>query len=290
MATPGKNFRRLLEQQQPLPIVGTINASMALLAKQAGFQAIYLSGAGVANASLGIPDLGITTLHDVLIDASRITRTVSLPLLVDIDTGWGGAFNIDRAIRELEQVGVAAIHIEDQVSQKRCGHRPNKQLTSIQDMCDRIRSAVGAKNDLDFVVMARTDALATEGLEATIQRAQAYECAGADMIFAEAFESLEQYQTLKKSIGIPILANMTEWGKTPQWALNDFKRVGVDMVLYPLSAQRMANKAALTFYQHLQEQGSQWQLLNQMQTREELYQLLDYHHYEQQLDELFSGK
>lgn len=288
MRSNGKRFRELVAQHTPLPIVGTINAGMALLAKQAGFSALYLSGAGVANASLGTPDLGITTLHDVLIDANRIIQAVDLPVLVDIDTGWGGAFNIERAIRECTQIGIAAVHMEDQVSQKRCGHRPNKQLVNTQEMCDRIFSAVSAKTDPDFVIMARTDALAVEGLEATLARVRAYHSAGADMIFAEAVTDLNHYQTLRHAAPIPILANMTEWGKTPQWTLTDFKQAGVDMVLYPLGAQRMANKAALRFYQHLKAKDNQWDLLGEMQTREELYDVLDYHRYEQQLDQLLA--
>ncbi|GAM75312.1 methylisocitrate lyase [Vibrio ishigakensis] len=289
----GKKFRQAVAQNDPLQIVGTVNAYCALMAKEVGHQAIYLSGAGVANASYGLPDLGITELSDVLIDASRITNACDLPLLVDIDTGFGGAFNISRTIKAMEKAGVAAVHIEDQVAQKRCGHRPNKAIVTQEEMVDRIKASVDARTDSDFVIMARTDALAVEGMERAIERAIACVEAGADMVFPEAMNELSQYHdfstALKSAIGrdVPILANITEFGQTPLYGCEELAEVGVDMVLYPLSAFRAMNKAAETTYRHLLSEGNQKALLEQMQTRAELYNYLNYHDFEQKLDELF---
>jgi len=286
--SPGKQFRDTLLLEKPLQIVGTINAYSALLAKHAGYRALYLSGAGVANASYGLPDLGITTLNDVLEDAHRITRASDLPLLVDIDTGWGGAFSIARTIREMIKAGVAAVHLEDQVQQKRCGHRPGKALVDTSEMCDRIKAAVDAKTDSDFVVMARTDALASEGLPATIDRVMQYVEAGADMIFFEGAQELSQYKTLTQQCSVPVLANITEFGVTPLFTLEELKTAGVSLVLYPLSAFRAMNRAALDVYQTIRQQGTQKNLISQMQTREELYNFLNYYSYEKKLDELFT--
>ncbi|MBS9779332.1 MAG: methylisocitrate lyase [Moraxellaceae bacterium] len=282
----GKRFRQAVEDDKPLQIIGTINAYSARQAKKAGFQAIYLSGGGVSACSLGIPDLGITTLNDVLIDAKRITDVVDTPLLVDIDTGWGGAFNIARAIKDLTQIGVAGVHMEDQIGQKRCGHRPNKALVSKEEMCDRVKSAVDAKTDPDFVLMARTDAYNNEGINSAIDRANAYIEAGADMIFAEAMATLEEYQQFKDAISVPLLANITEFGKTPLFTRQQLASVGVDMVLYPLSAFRAMSKVTEMVYQEIRETGSQQGVLSQMQTREELYTNLGYHEFEQQLDRI----
>lgn len=293
METPGQRFRLAVKQHHPLPIVGTINAYTAMMAEHVGHHAIYLSGAGVANASYGLPDLAITTLNDVLIDVERITQACQLPLLVDIDTGFGGAFNIARAIKSLEKAGAAAVHIEDQVAQKRCGHRPNKAIVPCGEMVDRIRAAVDARYDEDFVIMARTDALASEGMDAAIQRCIDYVEAGADMLFPEAFTELKQYQqleaTLHSELGrkIPILANITEFGQTPLFSRSELARVQVSMALYPLSAFRAMNRAAENVYQHLLEHEHQQALLDTMQTRNELYQHLGYHQYEEKLDELF---
>lgn len=284
----GKQFRDALLIENPLQIVGTINAYSALLAKQTGYKAIYLSGAGVANASYGLPDLGITTLNDVLEDARRITNAVDLPLLVDIDTGWGGAFSIARTIREMIKAGVAACHLEDQVLNKRCGHRPGKALVTTDEMVDRVKAAVDAKTDPHFVIMARTDALASEGLTATIDRIMQYIQAGADMIFFEGAQELSQYKTLTQQCNVPILANMTEFGVTPLFTLDELKNAGIRLVLYPLSACRAMNAAALNVYQTIRQQGTQKNLISSMQTREELYQFLDYHSYEKKLDELYT--
>lgn len=284
----GKRFREALTKEQPLQIVGTINALTALMAKANGFQAIYLSGAGVANASLGVPDLGITTLNDVLEDVRRITSAVDLPLLVDIDTGWGMAFNIERAIREMIKAGAAAVHIEDQVQAKRCGHRPGKAIVGTTEMVDRIKAAVDAKTDSAFVIMARTDALALEGLEKTIERILAYVAAGADMIFFEGVEQFQQYTALKKQCKVPMLANITEFGVTPLFTKDELATAGVNMVLYPLSAFRCMNAAALKAYQTIRKEGSQKSLIDSMQTRKELYALLNYFSYEKKLDELFA--
>jgi len=285
----GKNLRKAIKEGNPLQIVGTINAYTALLAEQAGHKAIYLSGGGVAASSLGVPDLGITTLQDVLIDVERITNASSLPLLVDADTGWGGAFNISRTVKSLISYGAAGLHIEDQVSQKRCGHRPNKEIVSTGEMIDRIKAAVDAKTDEDFVVMARTDALANEGLDGAIERAFAYQEAGADALFPEAFIELDQYKELKKSVKIPILANITEFGKTPLFGCEELSQSGVDMVLYPLSAFRAMSKAAEAVYLDINKKGTQEGQLKNMQTRDELYDVLDYHSFENKLDKLFKN-
>ncbi|WP_323923093.1 methylisocitrate lyase [Aeromonas caviae] len=284
----GKRFRTALANEKPLQIVGTINAYMALMAERSGFLALYLSGAGVANASYGLPDLGMTSMNDVLIDAERITAATQVPLLVDIDTGWGGAFNIARTIRAFERGGVAAVHMEDQVAQKRCGHRPNKAVVTVSEMVDRIKAAVDARQDESFVIMARTDALAVEGLGSALERAAAYVEAGADMIFAEAVTELDQYDRFKQAAGVPILANMTEFGKTALFDKEALALHGVDMVLYPLSATRAANQAALNVYQTIRRDGHQRAVIDTMQTRESLYDFLGYHHYELTLDRLFT--
>ena len=290
----GKRFRDAISEQksnnQPLQIVGTINAYTAMMAKQVGHKAIYLSGAGVANASYGLPDLAMTSLDNVLEDASRITNAVDTPLLVDIDTGWGGAFNISQTIKKMEKAGVAAVHIEDQVAQKRCGHRPNKEIVSTSEMVDRLKAALDAKVDSDFVVMARTDALSVEGLEAAVERAVAFQEAGADMIFAEALTDIEMYRKFTDVLDIPVLANMTEFGQTDLYTTEQLYGVGVDMVLYPLSAFRAMNKAALNVYQHLLNDGTQQAVVDTMQTRMELYDFLNYHEFEQKLDQLFAQK
>jgi methylisocitrate lyase len=285
--SPGKLFRNAISENNPLKILGTINAYTALLAEKEGHEAIYLSGGGVAASSLGVPDLGISSLQDVLIDVERITNATTVPLLVDADTGWGGAFNIARTVKSLINYGAAGLHIEDQISQKRCGHRPNKEIVSSQEMLDRIKAAVDAKTDEDFVIMARTDALANEGIEGVIERALAYQEAGADALFPEAFFKLEQYIELKKHIRIPVLANITEFGKTPLFGCDELDASGVDMVLYPLSAFRAMSKAAETVYSEIKSNDSQEGLLKNMQTRDELYDVLDYHSFENKLDELF---
>lgn len=284
--TPGLLFREAIKQEQPLQVIGAINAYHAKLAERSGYKAIYLSGGGVAAGSLGLPDLGITTLEDVLIDINRITGASSLPLLVDIDTGFGGAFNIARTIRSVEKAGAAAVHIEDQVQAKRCGHRPNKAIVSKDEMVDRVKCAVDAKYDANFVVMARTDALAVEGLQSAIDRACACVEAGADMIFPEAIDSLETYQKFTDALDVPILANITEFGTTPLFTTEELKSVGIAIALYPLSAFRAMNKAALEVYQIIKRNGSQRELIDLMQTREELYDFLDYHDYEKKLDQL----
>jgi len=286
--SPGARFRQVLRENKPLQIVGTINANHALLAVQTGFKAIYLSGGGVAAGSLGIPDLGITNLTDVLIDVDRITNVVDAPLLVDIDTGFGpSAFNVSRTIRALEKAGAAAVHIEDQVGAKRCGHRPGKELVSLEEMADRVKAAADARQDDQFVIGARTDALASEGLERTLERAVAYRDAGADFIFAEAVYQLEHYQKFVDATGLPVLANITEFGMTPLWTVDELKSAGVDMILYPLSAFRAANKAAANVFQAILQQGTQKNVLDTMQTRAELYDSIGYHAYEQKLDLLF---
>lgn len=283
----GKKFRAALKQEQPLQIVGVINAFAALLAEQVGFRAIYLSGAGVANASFGMPDLGMTTMNDVLEDARRITAVAHAPLLVDFDTGWGGAFNIARAIRASTAAGVAGIHLEDQVGQKRCGHRPNKTVVEIAEMVDRIKAAVDAKTDADFIVMARTDALAVEGLEPMLERLHAYVEAGADAIFAEAMTEIGLYERITREIDVPVLANLTEFGMTPLYTTDELRRVGVQMALYPLSAFRAMSAAALAVFQVIRTEGTQRSAVANMQTREALYEVLDYHAYERKLDQLF---
>ncbi|NAX17412.1 MULTISPECIES: methylisocitrate lyase [unclassified Vibrio] len=292
----GAKFRLAVQQNDPLQIVGTINPYCAMMAKRLGHQAIYLSGGGIANASYGLPDLGITTLNDVLVDVERITNACDLPLLVDIDTGFGGAFSIARTIKAMEKAGAAAVHMEDQVAQKRCGHRPNKAIVSQQEMVDRVKAAVDARVNPEFVIMARTDALAVEGIDSAIERAIAYVQAGADMIFPEAMTTLEQYDRFSTALSaacgksVPILANITEFGQTPLYPCAELAQVKVDMVLYPLSAFRAMNKAAENVYRHLLEQGNQQALLDSMQTRSELYDYLNYHDYEDKLDELFSSK
>ena len=285
--TPGKKFRQAITKESPLQVTGAINAYHARLAERSGFQALYLSGGGVAAGSLGIPDLGITTLEDVLIDIRRITGVTSLPLLVDIDTGFGGAFNIARTIKSVEKAGAAAVHIEDQVQAKRCGHRPNKAIVTQDEMVDRVKAAVDAKTDPDFVIMARTDALAVEGLNSAIDRACACVEAGADMIFPEAINDLETYQKFTSKVNVPVLANITEFGATPLFTTEELKGVGISIVLYPLSAFRAMNKAALKIYEGIREHGTQKDLINDMQTREELYDFLNYHDYEKKLDALF---
>ena len=284
----GLKFRKALKENSPLIIPGAINAYSAILAEKSGHQALYLSGGGVAAASYGIPDLGITSLEDVLIDVKRITNASSLPLLVDIDTGWGGAFNISRTIKEMIQAGAAAVHIEDQVSQKRCGHRPNKSLVSPAEMEDRIKAAVDGRTDENFFIMARTDSFANEGMSGAIERAQSYIENGADGIFLEAVSSLDDYKTLKDSISAPVLANITEFGKTPLFTKDELSSVGVDMILFPLSAFRAMSQIAEKVYISLAKDGTQDSLLDIMQTREELYETLNYHEYENKLDELFS--
>lgn len=286
--SPGARLRAAVDAERPLQLVGVINAYCAMLAEQAGFRAIYLSGAGVANASLGLPDLGLTTLNDVCEDIRRITRASTLPLLVDADTGWGGAFMIARTIREMSRAGAAGCHLEDQVQAKRCGHRPGKELVSAGEMSDRIKAAVDARTDEQFVIMARTDAHASEGLQAAIGRAQAYVAAGADMIFAEALTDLAEYRTFTDAIAVPVLANITEFGKTPLFTVDELHGAGVRLALYPLSAFRAMSQAAVKVYQAIRTQGTQIGVTDLMQTRTELYEVLGYHAYEQKLDELFA--
>ena len=285
----GKVLRQALTLEKPLQVVGVLNAYAALLAEASGFKAIYLSGGGVAASSLGVPDLGITTLEDVLVDVRRITDACELPLLVDADTGFGSAFNIARTVKSLIKFQAAGLHLEDQVQAKRCGHRPGKELVSAEEMCDRIKAAVDARSDADFVIMARTDALASEGLAASLERAQAYMQAGADMIFAEAVTDLQQYQAFVEGLSVPVLANMTEFGQTPLFTREELASVGVGLALYPLSAFRAMSAAALQVYQTIREQGTQRNLLAQMQTRNDLYEILNYYAYEEKLDQLFSS-
>ena len=287
-STAGKKFRNAVEANNPLQVVGTVNAYSAIMAEKLGHQAIYLSGGGVAACSLGTPDLGISTLADVLEDARRITAASSLPLLVYVDVGWGGAFNIARCVREMIRADVAAIHIEDQVLQKRCGHRPNKAIVSSAEMVDRVKAAVDARDDSSFVVMARTDALAVEGMSAAVERAQACVEAGADMIFPEAMTELDQYREFVDAVGVPVLANITEFGSTPLFTTEELASVGVKLALYPLSAFRAMSRAALNVYQHILADGTQQNVVDSMQPRMELYDFLDYHQYEQTLDQLFS--
>jgi methylisocitrate lyase len=287
MESAGKKFRNALQLEKPLQIVGAINAYSAMQAQQLGFRALYLSGGGVACASNGLPDLGITGLHDVLEEARKIVAVAAVPLLVDIDVGWGGAFNIARTIREMERAGVAAVHIEDQVAAKRCGHRPNKELVSKEEMGDRIKAAVDAKMDKDFVIMARCDALANEGLSGLIDRCAYYVEQGADMIFAEAMTDIADYRRLKDAIKVPLLANITEFGKTDLYSRDQLESVGVDMILYPLSAFRAMAKAAEVVYTAIRRDGTQKSVVPYMQTRQELYEVLDYYGYEKRLDELY---
>jgi len=286
--TAGEKFRAALREEKPLQIIGTINANHALVAKKTGYRAIYLSGGGLAAGSLGMPDLGISGLDDALTDIRRISDVCDLPLLVDVDTGFGAsAFNVARTTRSLVKFGAAAMHIEDQVGAKRCGHRPNKELVSKDEMADRIKSAVDARTDKSFVIMARTDALAVEGLDAAIERALKYLEVGADMIFPEAITDLPMYQRFKQAVKVPILANITEFGKSPLFTVDELRSAGVDMVLYPLSAFRAMNQAALRVYEAIRKDGTQKNVIGQMQTREELYDVIGYHAYEQKLDELF---
>jgi len=284
----GERFRAAVRDEKPLQVAGAINAYTARLAEATGFKALYLSGGGVAANSLGIPDLGISTMEDVLVDVRRITDASALPLLVDIDTGWGGAFNIARVIRSMVKAGAAAVHIEDQVGMKRCGHRPGKELVPTVEMADRIKAAVDARTDEKFVLMARTDALANEGLSSAIERAQAYVEAGADMIFAEAVTELAQYTEFRKAVDVPILANITEFGQTPLFTRDELGSAGVDIVLYCCGAYRAMNAAALKVYEAIREEGTQNSVVPLMQSRADLYKYLDYHAYEQKLDELFA--
>jgi methylisocitrate lyase len=286
----GALLRQAIKDNHPLQLVGTINAYTAMMAERVGHKALYLSGAGVANASFGLPDLGMTSLNDVCEDIRRITGATELPLLVDADTGWGGAFNIARTVRDMTKAGAAGFHIEDQVAQKRCGHRPNKEIVSLDEMVDRVKASVDARTDENFFIMARTDALQQQGLEAAIERALACEAAGADAIFAEAVYTLEQYQAFTKVLKVPVLANITEFGQTPLFNKAELAGVGVDMVLYPLSAFRAMNKAALNVYESILANGDQKAVVDSMQTRAELYDFLNYHSYEQKLDALFANK
>lgn len=289
MPTAGERFREALAREKPLQVVGTINAYSAIMAASVGYRAIYLSGAGVANASFGLPDLGMTSLNDVLEDVRRITAATDLPLLVDIDTGWGGAFNISRTIKEMIRAGAAGVHLEDQVAQKRCGHRPNKEIVSREEMTDRVKAAVDARTDDAFIVMARTDALAVSGLDEVIVRAKMAEEAGADAIFAEAMTELDMYRQVVDAVDIPVLANITEFGATPCYTTEELGSVGIAMALYPLSAFRAMSKAALQVYQTLRDEGTQANVIDTMQTRAELYEFLGYHDYERKLDELFAS-
>jgi len=284
----GKKFRAAVSRHAPLQIPGAFNAYCALLAERAGFKALYLSGAGVANASFGLPDLGVTALGDVLEDARRITAATELPLLVDVDTGFGSAFNIARTVREMERAGVAAIHIEDQEQTKRCGHRPNKATVSTEEMCDRLKAAVDARCDAKLVIMARTDAFAREGREAALERTVAYVEAGADMIFAEALYTLEDYAAFARAIRVPVLANLTEFGLTPYFTVAELARAGIKMILYPLTAFRAMSRAAELVYGALREHGTQRAVLDILQTREELYAVLKYYDFERKLDELYA--
>ena len=288
--SPGAKFRLAVQDESPLQVVGAINAYAARMAEQTGFKALYLSGGGVAANSLGMPDLGISTMEDVLIDARRITDVTSAPLMVDIDTGWGGAFNIARTIRSFIKVGVAAVHMEDQVGTKRCGHRPGKEVVSKEEMVDRIKAAVDAKTDASFVLTARTDALAVEGLNAAIDRACAYVEAGADMIFPEAITTLDMYKQFRAAVKVPILANLTEFGSTPFFTLDELRTANVDIALYCCGAYRAMNAGALNFYKTLRKEGTQVNVVPTMQTRAELYEYLNYHAYEQKLDALFAAK
>jgi len=288
--TTGARFRAALAAESPLQVMGAITAYAGLMAKRVGYKALYLSGGGVAANSLGMPDLGISTMEDVLTDARRIVEATQMPLLVDIDTGWGGAFNIARTIRSFERIGVAAVHMEDQVGQKRCGHRPGKEVVSKDEMVDRVKAAVDARTDASFVVMARTDAAAVEGIDAAMDRACAYVEAGADMIFPEAMKTLDDYRRFKAAVKVPILANLTEFGSTPFFTTDELRDAGVDIALYCCGAYRAMNKAALHFYDTVRREGTQKNIIGALQTREELYDVLGYHGYERKLDELFAAK
>jgi methylisocitrate lyase len=289
-STPGARFRSALLAEHPLQLVGAVNAYSAILAERAGFRALYLSGAGVANASYGMPDLGMTSLHDVLEDVRRVTGATHLPLLVDADTGWGHLFSIARTVREMIRAGAAGLHLEDQLASKRCGHRPNKQLVGTGEMVDRIKAAVDARTDPDFVIMARTDAVAVEGLSAAIERACRYREAGAEMIFPEALGELDQYRQFVQAVGLPVLANITEFGKTPLFTVSELGSAGVSLVLYPLSAFRAMSAAALEVYRAIRTEGTQKSMLGRMQTRSELYECLGYEQFEKKLDALREGK
>ena len=289
-ASAGARFRTALSEESPLQVMGAITAYAGLMAKRTGYKALYLSGGGVAANSLGMPDLGISTMEDVLTDARRIVDATQMPLLVDIDTGWGGAFNIGRAIRNFERIGVAAVHMEDQVGQKRCGHRPGKEVVSKDEMVDRVKAAVDARSDRDFVIMARTDAAAVEGIDSAIDRAVAYVEAGADMIFPEAMKTLDDYRKFKAAVKVPILANLTEFGSTPFFTTDELRDAGVDIALYCCGAYRAMNKAALNFYETVRREGTQKNTIDTLQTRAELYDFLGYHAYEDKLDELFAAK
>ena len=288
LSSPGTCFRSALTEESPLQIMGAITAYAGLMAKRVGYKALYLSGGGVAANSLGVPDLGISTMEDVLTDARRIVEATGLPLLVDIDVGWGGAFNIARTIRSFERVGVAAVHMEDQVGQKRCGHRPGKEVVTTTEMVDRVKSAVDARRDDGFVIMARTDAAASEGVDSAIERAIAYVEAGADMVFPEAIGTLEDYRRFKAAVRVPILANLTEFGSTPFFTVDELRDAGVDIALYCCGAYRAMNKAALNFYETVRREGTQKSIVDSLQTRAELYDILGYHEYEDKLDALFA--
>jgi methylisocitrate lyase len=290
VTSAGARFRQALREESPLQVMGTVNAYAAMMAKQVGYRAIYLSGAGVANYSYGLPDLGITSLEDVLIDVRRITAAVDTPLLVDIDTGWGGVFNIGRTIKEMIKAGAAAVHIEDQVALKRCGHRPNKEIVAINEMVDRVKAAADAKTDSEFVVMARTDSLQKEGLNGVIDRISAYVEAGADAIFAEAMTDITMYRKVCDAVNVPVLANITEFGDTPYYTTEELGEQGIAMVLYPLSATRAMQKAALAVFETVRKEGTQVNVLDLMQKRKELYEFLNYHSYEDKIDQLFAGK
>jgi methylisocitrate lyase len=288
IVTAGTRLRTAVAEERPLQVVGTVNAFSALLAERSGFRALYLSGAGVANASFGLPDLGITMLNDVCEDVRRIASATDLPLLVDADTGWGAAFNIERTCRDLIRSGAAGMHLEDQVQAKRCGHRPGKELVSAAEMVDRIKAAVDGRSDGSFVIMARTDAHAVEGQAAAVDRALAYVEAGADMIFAEALATLDEYRQFTSAVRVPVLANITEFGKTPLFTVGELRDAGVGLVLYPLSAFRAMSKAALEVYGAIRQEGTQKSVIDRMQTRMDLYEVLGYHEYEQKLDALFA--
>lgn len=288
--TAGARFRKAIAEEKPLQVMGTVNAYAAMMATQVGYRAIYLSGAGVANYSYGLPDLGITSLEDVLTDVRRITAAVDTPLLVDIDTGWGGVFNIAKTIKEMTKAGAAAVHIEDQVAMKRCGHRPNKEIVAVDEMVDRVKAAVDAKTDDTFVVMARTDSLQKEGLNGVIDRISAYVEAGADAIFAEAMTDITMYRKVCDAVNVPVLANITEFGDTPYYTTKELGEQGVAMVLYPLSGTRAMQKAALAVYEAVRKEGTQVNVLDLMQKRKELYEFLNYHSYEDKIDQLFSAK
>ena len=288
--TTGAHFRAAVAEESPMQVMGAITAYAGLMARRVGYKALYLSGGGVAANSLGMPDLGISTMEDVLTDARRIVDATQMPLLVDIDTGWGGAFNIARTIRSFINVGAAAVHMEDQVGQKRCGHRPGKEVVPSGEMVDRVKAAVDARTDASFVIMARTDAAAVEGIDAAIDRACAYVEAGADMIFPEAMKTLDDYRRFKQAVKVPILANLTEFGTTPFFTTDELRTAGVDIALYCCGAYRAMNKAALHFYEAVRRDGTQKNVVDALQTRDELYDFLGYHAYEDKLDELFAGK